>query len=284
MKFLTKLMVFILVFGIVGISGCISGSDIDVKNHVSDIEVSGQSVVYNDTYESASMNITIKNKGSNTIRYVPIVFNVNQKLDNGSTVSENVTEVILNLKPGQIINLNKTIEYLENESNREYQILILNTTENVNDDILDQIGDHFIGNMSNESKNAIPENSVIPIKGRLITTELDNYYENEYIPYSADSGATIIISERGPSKYVGKWRITEYSYGSYSPATSNSYIVSGYRTGAIYYVIYWPEMKVVGKHIIYGPEPPQRIDDYYGGNIYGDWPNATSWIASLPRQ
>lgn len=276
-------IIFLVILVVLG-SGCTDSQNI--KNNNPNIKVIAHNIridKYNDSVGSYDYNVTvtleIQNIGTEKLSYVPLQVNAfgEDKNDNNQSYF-NQTEVFFDLNPGEKRNLTLTDETFTEPAHVDYEVVIGNQTSLVNNHLLLLTADNLLNKTSEDS---IPEKSVIPLKGKVLSSRFVET-SDEYPP---ETPVTIIVGGDLKEKEVGQFQVIETEYGSYIPTSSRTYTVPGYQYYQAFIVIYWPSMEIAGKHVLYGSMPSENSDsDHIGqSGVYGESPDPTEWINSLPR-
>ncbi|MBI5680553.1 MAG: hypothetical protein HZC47_06665 [Methanobacterium sp.] len=138
----------------------------------------------------------------------------------------------------------------------------------------------------NKSKG--PDNSNIPIKGKLYFWDMTN--NGPFTPNNFDKIENTVTYNINESDQITVFMIVNVkkkSLGNYQsyikgvPETSKT--VTGYRYYTDIIVMYWPEKTVVGWHRVTGADPTG--ENYIQGDagiVYG-YDLIYEWISSLPR-
>lgn len=240
---------------VVLVAGC-TGNNNNVEVVGDNLEVTAHSLDTGST--NSSVNLTVRNKGTSEIPYVPI--NVIFYDSNGGSNTRD--GLVINMKTGEEKNITINSSY---PSAKSYKITVGDHTAFVNGEV---IANAFEPVVRNYNSSRGPDTSIIPVIGAQInlcnfTQLMDSYH--------LDSNATIFIELGNGKQYVGKWVYR-----------GTGQVVSGYKLYKDILVIYWPEMRVAGWHRVYGSAPPETATGEYT-YITGDDPDIDAWINSLPK-
>lgn len=259
-------MIFILAIMaiVVVVSGCVeTESNLKVVNNnlsVSNVSLVNTTQGYGGyTLSEPVTNVTgsIKNNGSTKIDYVPV--NISFYNSNGE-LNDTYTSVFINLEPGQE---QKFSFYCgKNRSSNGYKMVVGDPKTKVT---AINLCDALESTLNNYNKTKGPENSTVTIKG----TPLNIWDEAHNI--TADGNYTLFVMMDTGKENVGSWVYQ-----------TSGREVSGYRKYIDIAVVYWPEMKIVGWHRIYGTSPASQTTGA-GGDIVGEDPEIKEWINSLPK-
>lgn len=248
------LIIAIMVLTILA-AGCIGNNNVEVVGD--NLEVTAHTVK---TYSGggSQVNVTVKNKGTSEKSYVPI--NVTFYDSNGK-ISGSEGGIVINLKPGE--EMNTTIESWSGGDS--YKLIVGDPKTKVK-------GENFANALEPlvESYNSSrgPDTSSFEVIGTPINAV--NGLTNGSKYYSLDGKATIFVE-----MYRGYISVGNYVY-------ENGAVVAGGQPYIDVAVVYWPEMKVVGWHRLYGTTPREQ-ETGHGEAISGALPDIDEWIKTLSQ-